>query len=113
VITTITFDSYQGGQLAAKLLIKSGYERFGIITGPLIKWEANLRRDGYIDYLLKNGFHIVWEYHGDYSFRSGEKALDEKIISRELSSFKLDISAPFKTNCLMFSILYFLISSDL
>ena len=77
VITTITFDSYQGGQLAAKLLIESGYERFGIITGPLIKWEANLRRDGYIDYLLKNGFHIVWEYHGDYSFRSGEKAFDD------------------------------------
>ncbi len=77
VITTFTFDSYQGGQLAAKLLIESGYERFGIITGPLIKWEANLRRDGYIDYLRKKGFQIEWEYHGDYSFLSGEKAFDD------------------------------------
>ena len=77
VITTITFDSYQGGQLAAKLLIESGYQRFGIITGPLIKWEANLRRAGYIDYLFKKGFHIEWEYHGDYSFQSGEKAFDD------------------------------------
>ena len=76
VITTITFDSYQGGQLAAKLLIESGYERFGIITGPLIKWEANLRRNGYIDYLNRQGFHVQWEYHGDYSFLSGEKAFN-------------------------------------
>ena len=62
VITTITFDSYQGGQLAAKLLIESGHQHFGIITGPLIKWEANLRRAGYIDYLFKKGFHIEWEF---------------------------------------------------
>ena len=53
VIQTITFDSYQGGWLAAKLLVESGYKHFGIITGPLIKWEANLRRNGYIDYLRK------------------------------------------------------------
>ena len=77
VITTITFDSYQGGWLAAKLLVESGYERFGIITGPLIKWEANLRRAGYIDYLRKKGFQVEWEYHGDYSFQSGEKAFDD------------------------------------
>ena len=76
VITTITFDSYRGGQLAAKLLLESGHQRFGIITGPLIKWEANLRRNGYIDYLNRKGFHVQWEYHGDYSFRSGEKAFN-------------------------------------
>ena len=76
VITTITFDSYQGGRLAAKLLLESGHQHFGIITGPLIKWEANLRRNGYIDYLNRQGFHVQWEYHGDYSFRSGEKAFN-------------------------------------
>jgi DNA-binding LacI/PurR family transcriptional regulator len=76
MITTITFDSYRGGRLAAKLLCESGHQRFGIITGPLIKWEANLRRNGYIDYLNKEGFHIQWEHHGDYSFRSGEKAFN-------------------------------------
>ena len=74
VLTTITFDSYQGSQLAAKLLVESGYELFGIITGPLIKWEANLRRDGFIDYLRKKELQIEWEYHGDYSFKSGENA---------------------------------------
>ena len=76
VFTTFTFDSYQGGQLAAKLLVGSGYKRFGIITGPLIKWEANLRRNGYIDCLRQNEFHVEWEYPGDYSFQSGETAFN-------------------------------------
>ena len=76
VFTTFTFDSYQGGQLAAKLLVGSGYKRFGIITGPLIKWEANLRRNGYIDYLRQKEFHVEWEYPGDYSFQSGETAFN-------------------------------------
>ena len=76
VFTTFTFDSYQGGQLAAKLVVWSGYERFGIITGPLIKWEANLRRNGYIDHLRQKEFHVEWEYPGDYSFQSGETAFN-------------------------------------
>jgi len=76
VFTTFTFDSYKGGQLAAKLLVGSGYKRFGIITGPLIKWEANLRRNGYIDCLRQNEFHVEWEYPGDYSFQSGETAFN-------------------------------------
>ena len=86
VFTTFTFDSYQGGQLAAKLLVGSGYERFGIITGPLIKWEANLRRNGYIDYLRQKEFHVEWEYPGDYSFQSGETAFNN-IKKREKNDF--------------------------
>tara|TARA_B100000949_G_scaffold62136_1_gene55197 strand:- start:197 stop:1189 length:993 start_codon:yes stop_codon:yes gene_type:complete len=87
VIQTITFDSYQGGRLAAKLLVESGYKHFGIITGPLIKWEANLRRNGYIDYLRKKEFQIEWEYHGDYSFRAGGKAFDNIIKQKKLGIF--------------------------
>ena len=87
VIQTITFDSYQGGRLAAKLLVESGYKHFGIITGPLIKWEANLRRNGYIDYLRKKEFQIEWEYHGDYSFRAGRKAFDNIIKQKKLGIF--------------------------
>lgn len=88
VITTITFDSYQGGQLAAKLLIDSGYKRFGIISGPLLKWEAKLRRSGYIDYLNSEGHKITWEYNGDYSFESGEDAFkDVKRHKRNVGIF--------------------------
>ena len=77
VIKTITFDSYQGGWLAAKLLVQSGFTKFGLITGPLIKWEAKLRRNGFVDYLRGKDFKVEWEYNGDYSFRSGEKAFED------------------------------------
>lgn len=89
VLKTITFDSYQGGWLAAKLLVLSGFKQFGLITGPLIKWEANLRRNGYIDYLRGNGYKVEWEYNGDYSFRSGEKAFEdiEKMQKKNLGIF--------------------------
>jgi len=85
VINTITFDSYQGGALAAKLLVESGYKKFGVITGPLIKWEANLRRNGFVDYLRKNGFHITWEFEGDYSFQMGEVAFKKIAEDQELN----------------------------
>ena len=77
VVTTITFDSYEGGRLAAKLLVDAGYTRYGIITGPLVKWEANLRRNGFTDYLRKKNYKIEWEFQGDYSFASGEKAYED------------------------------------
>ena len=76
IVPTITFDSYEGGRLAAELLVNSGYQNFGVITGPSEKLEANLRRNGFQDFLRKNNYKIDWEYQGDYSFNSGEKAFD-------------------------------------
>ena len=77
ILPTITFDSYEGGRLAGEALIDAGFEKFGIITGPMVKWEANLRKNGFNDVLRKNGFQIEWEYQGDYSFLSGEAALKD------------------------------------
>ena len=77
IVPTITFDSYEGGRLAAELLVNSGYRKFGIITGPSEKLEANLRRNGFQDFLRKNKFLINWEFQGDYSFKSGEMAFEE------------------------------------
>ena len=77
ILPTITFDSYEGGRLAGETLIDSGFEKFGIITGPMVKWEANLRKNGFNDVLRKNGFLVEWEYQGDYSFSSGEAALKD------------------------------------
>ena len=64
ILPTITFDSYEGGRLAGEALIDAGFEKFGIITGPMVKWEANLRKNGFNDVLRKNGFQIEWEYQG-------------------------------------------------
>ncbi|MFL2983697.1 MAG: LacI family DNA-binding transcriptional regulator [Candidatus Neomarinimicrobiota bacterium] len=77
ILPTITFDSYEGGRLAGKTLIEAGFQKFGIITGPLIKWEANLRKNGFNDILRKNGYKIDWEYQGDYSFISGKEAFKD------------------------------------
>ncbi len=71
---TVTHDSYHGGSLAAQCLMESGFTSFGIINGPIIKLEANLRRSGFVDELRKNGHEIKWEYSGNYSFEAGEKA---------------------------------------
>ena len=77
IFPTITFDSYEGGRLAGETLINAGFKRFGIITGPMIKWEANLRKNGFNDALRKSGFEIDWEFQGDYSFASGETAFKD------------------------------------
>ena len=77
ILPTITFDSYEGGRLAGEALIDAGYKRFGVITGPMVKWEANLRKNGFSDALRKKGYEIEWEFQGDYSFSSGESALKD------------------------------------
>jgi len=77
ILPTITFDSYEGGRLAGETLIDAGFKNFGIITGPMIKWEANLRKNGFNDALRKSGYKIDWEFQGDYSFASGETAFKD------------------------------------
>ena len=76
VFHTVTFDSYNGGKLAAQNLIKSGYKLFGHIAGPISKPEANLRRAGFIDEIKKSKFNIEFEYKGDHSFESGRIAFE-------------------------------------
>ena len=85
IFPTITFDSYEGGRLAAETLVESGFTQFGIITGPLIKWEANLRKNGFSDALRKKGYEINWEFQGNYSFNSGEAAYED-INKKELTN---------------------------
>ena len=74
VFDTFTFDSYQGGALAAKKFIESGVEKFGVIHGPPEKWEAELRKSGFYDTLEKESKKVSWSFKGNYSFESGEMA---------------------------------------
>jgi len=77
VFDTFTFDSYQGGALAAKQFIESGVEKFGVIHGPPEKWEAELRKSGFYDTLEKESKKVSWSFKGDYSFESGEMAFHD------------------------------------
>ena len=82
VFDTFTFDSYQGGALAARAFMEKGYKKFGIIRGPIIKWEAALRRNGFKDTVENEGYKVIWDYKGDYSFESGEKAFHNIVKKR-------------------------------
>lgn len=82
VFDTFTFDSYQGGALAAQAFIKNEYKKFGIIRGPIKKWEAALRRNGFKDTVENEGYKVIWDYKGDYSFESGEKAFHNIVKKR-------------------------------
>jgi len=84
VFDTFTFDCYLGGSLAAQQFIDTDAKNFGIIRGPLEKWEAALRRNGFRDTIEKSGNEIAFDFKGDYSFESGEKAfhsINKKIRS--------------------------------
>ena len=77
IFDTFTFDSYQGGALAASQFLNSDINTFGIIHGPSEKWEAELRKNGFKDIVEKSGATISWNYYGDYSFESGESAFHD------------------------------------
>lgn len=74
-ITTITFDGYSGGYLAAEHFHRQDYRRLGIIEGPLNKPETRFRYNGFVDYI--NGeeeLELVWKFAGDYEYEGGVRA---------------------------------------
>ncbi|AXJ00742.1 DNA-binding transcriptional regulator, LacI/PurR family [Cyclonatronum proteinivorum] len=73
VMDTVTFDSYRGGHLVAKHFEERGYQKLGVIQGPINKSEAMLRKNGFLDYInASDNLSLVWEYCGDYSFAKGK-----------------------------------------
>ena len=89
VFDTFTFDCYQGGSLAAQQLIQEGYKKFGIISGPKTKWEAALRKNGFVDTVNNANHKVTWKFDGDYSFEAGEKAFNaiKKTSNKEMGIF--------------------------
>lgn len=77
VVSTVTFDGYSGGYLAAEHFHKKGYEKCGIISGPFEKSDARYRSNGFRDYIFQTSrMDLTWEFHGDFTFKSGIKAFD-------------------------------------
>ncbi|MDZ7694119.1 MAG: LacI family DNA-binding transcriptional regulator [Balneolaceae bacterium] len=77
VFTTVSFDSYSGGYLAAEHFQQRGYTSCGIIRGPFKKAEARYRANGFRDFILQESdMDIVWEYNGDFSYESGSSAFN-------------------------------------
>lgn len=78
VFSTVTFDGYSGGFLAAEHFDERGYTRCGIIRGAFDAIEARYRSNGFKDYIAQAGsMNLCWDYHGDFSFESGKEAFRE------------------------------------
>ncbi len=72
VISTVTFDGYSGGFLAAEHFHKKNYKQCGIISGPFEKSDARYRTNGFRDYIYQtHDMELTWEYPGDFTFESG------------------------------------------
>ncbi len=80
-IDTVSFDSYSGGYMVAKLFQERGYTDLGYISGPPTAMDAVYRKNGFIDHINQTkGLKLVWEYEGDFTSTSGIKAfLDFKV----------------------------------
>lgn len=77
ILDTVTFDSYRGGYIVAKHFYDRTYRDVGIITGPMNKNEALLRKNGFLDFInQKDDMNQIWKFVGDYSFESGKKAFE-------------------------------------
>jgi DNA-binding LacI/PurR family transcriptional regulator len=75
VVSTVIFDGYSGGFMAGKHFKDQEYQRCGIIKGPFKKAEARYRTNGFRDQIMQaTNMEICWEYQGDYTFESGQKA---------------------------------------
>jgi len=74
VIDTVTFDNYRGGYLVAKHFHEQGYKKIGIIQGPTAKVEAQLRKNGLMDYCERNNLNVMWHFQTSYDPAGGQDA---------------------------------------
>lgn len=78
IFSTVTFDGYSGGFLAAEHFKKQGYRNCGIIRGDFDAVEARYRSNGFRDYIFQAPeMELGWDFHGDFSFESGKKAFQD------------------------------------
>jgi len=75
-ISSVTTDNFQGGVMATQHLLDCGRKKIGHISGPLSWWEADERKRGWRETLLKAGIDASGERctEGNWSSASGEQA---------------------------------------
>ncbi len=98
-ITTITFDSYNGGHIAAAHLHQQGYKRLGIIQGPKIKPESRFRYNGFIDYVHQHkDITLTWVFNGKYEYENGIDAYKNFKEQSKVTGVEQVCDAVFATN---------------
>lgn len=77
VFSTITFDSYSGGHLAATYFEEKGHHQVGIIKGSIERPESRFRYNGFADFIEQHKeMELCWKYDGDFTFESGHDAFE-------------------------------------
>jgi DNA-binding LacI/PurR family transcriptional regulator len=89
----VAINNYGGARQATEHLLKQGYRRIGLITGPVNWWEANQRGAGWRDAMREAGLATdALEIGGDWSPASGDAGM------RQLLEQSPDIEALFASN---------------
>jgi LacI family transcriptional regulator len=93
-LSVVSVDNRIGGRMATKHLLDQGYQKVGLITGPLSWWEARQRQSGWEDALEEAEIPIEHNLvvEGDWMAASGEQGL------RRLLEQRPDIDAVFVCN---------------
>jgi LacI family transcriptional regulator len=76
-LNVVEIDNWYGGYIATQHLLERGYQKIGLIAGPLTWWAARERRRGWQDALNAAGisFPEDWLVEGNWSAESGEQGL--------------------------------------
>jgi len=87
-------DNRLGGRLATEHLIQQGYQRIGIITGPINWWEARERLNGWREVVEAAGYSDIDRLivEGDWNAPSGDIGL------RALMDRNPEVDAVFVSN---------------
>lgn len=93
-LPVVAIDNHSGGHLATDHLLRQGYNRIGIITGPMDWWESRQRLAGWRGALEQAGrpANECQVVEGDWSAASGEAAI------RKLWEQFPDVEAVFASN---------------
>lgn len=93
-LAVTAIDNREGGRMATSHLLRQGYRRIGIITGPPSWWESQQRELGWREAMQEAGITDLerLKVSGDWYPSSGEKGLEE------LFSRNFDLEAVFACN---------------
>lgn len=87
ILSSVVFDSYYAGKLAADYLIEKGHRTFGFIRGPKENYDSTCREKGFRETILNAGYEwkeqYIWngEFHQEATYQSISTYLKQ---SREL-----------------------------
>jgi LacI family transcriptional regulator len=78
-LTVTAINNREGGRMATSHLLRQGYRRIGIITGPDSWWESQQRELGWRECMQEAGISGLdkLKVSGDWYPTSGEKGLEE------------------------------------